>query len=206
MIHILFSTARSGSTWYGSVLGKLYNADFLNEILHDEFKHSHKKNLVTLLQTYSMDDNCVIKIFPHHVFKNSSYLDTVLEFAESVEILVRREFTDQVKSLYIAQEYEMLKNPTGDTNIPHTWQTNFDDNLIINSIDHHRLETLSRRLKKELVFLSDLYQNHKFKLTYFEDIKDNFKDLNLRIGKLHRPVIWNQPFPDLDFDTGSLFK
>ncbi len=209
MINILLSTARSGSTWYGTVLSRKYKATFLNEIFHDELKEHHRKALVDVMKMFLGSDNhCVIKIFPSHFFKtNITDLESVLfDAASNVEILIRRNFNSQLKSMYVAYEYENLLNPDRLTTIPHTWQDNFNESLIIKNIDQLRLETITRRLQRELIFLSGLYQKYNFKLTYFEDIKDNHADLNLQVGKLHRPVIWEEPFPHISFDTEGLFQ
>lgn len=209
MIHILLSTARSGSTWYGSKLAKSYHAEFLNEIFHDELKVYHKKNLIQILQNFADNDSCLIKIFPNHFFKSSvKNLDKLLfDATTSVEILIRRNFTDQVKSIYVAQEYESYINPDKLTTISHTWQDDFSKPFTINHIDDRKLGIMCHRLKKELTFLSEVYKTYNFKLTYFEDVKDDVvREHSFKVGKLHRPVIWNESFPVINFNTESLFR
>lgn len=210
MIYTLLSTARSGSTWYGSVLSKRYNGDFLSEIFHPEINpQTQKKNLIEIIKAYSgPEKNCVIKVFPKHL-RNPTIPNlekTILGISHNVEILVRRNFNDQVRSFYVANEYEALKNPLHSTDFPHTWQDNFDEPLIINRIDQDRVNFILRRFNEELVYLSKLYHKHKFKLSYLEDIKDSYRDLNIKLGKLNRPVVWNEQLPVIDFSTESLFE
>lgn len=209
MIHILLSTARSGSTWYGSKLAKSYHAKFLNEIFHDKLKEYHKKDLIQILQNFADNDSCLIKIFPNHFFKSSvKNLDKLLfDATTSVEILIRRNFTDQVKSIYVAQEYESYINPDKLTTISPTWQDDFSEPFTVDHIDDRKLGIMCHRLKKELTFLSEVYKTYNFKLTYFEDVKDDVvREHSFKVGKLHRPVIWNEPFPVINFNTESLFR
>jgi len=206
MINVLLSTARSGSTWYGAVLSKKYDAVWLNELFHTDHKEYHRVNLLDVVKNFSgTSKNCVIKIFPNHLFKNNILERFVVSPNINVEILVRRNYSEQIKSLYVAEEYESDINAQGITD-QYTWQKNFNTAFTIEKINLDKLETISRRLKKELVCLGNLYKEHNFKLTYFEDIKDSYCDLDLPVGKLHRPVIWEEPFPHISFDTESLFQ
>lgn len=208
MINILLSTARSGSTWYGAVLSRKYRAILLNEIFHNESTDHHKKTFYDVMKTFSnTSKNCVIKIFPNHFFKtNIPELESVLlSTAKNIEILVRRDFNSQLMSLYTAYEYENSMNPEGLT-LLHTWQNDFIEPFVIKKINHSRLETVAQHLQEELIFLSKIYQTYNVKLTYFEDVKDDYTDLNLRVGKLNRPVVWEESFPNISFDTESLFK
>lgn len=210
MIYTLLSTARSGSTWYGTVMTQRYKADFLGEIFHPEIDaQTQKKNLLDIMKEYSgAEKNCVIKVFPKHLLNPTipNLEKTIFSVSQDIEILVRRNFNDQVRSLYVANEYESLMNPLHSTDSPPTWQDNFDKPLIIDSVDQRRVSFIVRRFNEELVYLSKLYHKHKFKLSYLEDIKDNYKELDIRMGKLNRPVIWNEQLPEIDFSTESLFE
>lgn len=208
MIHTLLTTARSGSTWYGYVMAEKYNADFLGEIFHIEHMDEHKQNLLHTMKTFlGPEKNCVIKVFAQHLMYNkiANLQETILNNSHHVEILVRKSFNDQVKSLYIANEYEKLKNPNALVSQEPTYQDNFSEPFIINSIDMIAFDFIVNRIKSELIYLSKLYHNYNFKLSYLEDIKDQYKDYNTKIGKLNRPVVWNAELPTIDFDTASLF-
>ncbi len=210
MIHTLLSTARSGSTWYGVIMSRRCNGNFLGEVFHNEIAvNTQKRNLISIMKEYAGPErNCVIKVFPNHLMDTSipNLEETIFSTSQEVEILVRRNFNDQLKSLYVANEYESLKNPMHDVNQPATWQDNFNEPLVIDQIDKFKVEYISKRIAKELLYLSKLYHKHKFKLSYLEDIKNENTQYIVKVGKLHRPVIWNEQIPTVDFDTESLFQ
>ncbi len=209
MIYTLLSTARSGSTWYATVLTRKYKARFLNEVFHDENKPQHKSVLMALLKQFSNEDkNCLIKIFPSHAEYSSinNLLEKLINISTETQILVRKDFSSQIKSIYVALEYEKYKNPNSIKNYPSTWQDNFTEPLVINQIDMVQLNTIVDHLKKELILLSELYKKNNFKLLYLEDIKDDFSYLKSDLGKLYRPVVWNEPFPNIEFNTEGLFQ
>jgi hypothetical protein len=207
MIRLLFSTARSGSTWRGHVLAQQYNCEFLDEPFRLATLGRHKRILVNTLKTYSgKENNCVIKVFPYHLQLNKvSNLESILiDAAVDAEILLRRDFSSQLKSIYVATEYGKIVDPT--TSSTHPWQRNFDEPLVIEKIDHSVIDEMYSRLTEQLMHLRDIHQQHGFTVTYLEDICDNYEHMQLPAGKLHRPVLWGESFPDVHFNTEELFK
>lgn len=209
MIYTLLSTARSGSTWYATVLARKHKAKFLNEIFHDRNLREHKSIIMDILRMFSKKEkNCLIKLFPSHAEYSSvkNLLEIIVNSSTEIQILVRKDFLSQVKSIYVALEYEKYKNPDSLENFSSTWQDNFSEPLVIERIDHQQLNTIVEHLKQELKILSELYKKYKFKLLYLEDIENDFDYVPTDLGKLTRPVIWNEPFPVINFNTESLFQ
>lgn len=141
MIYTLLSTARSGSTWYATVLARKHKAKFLNEIFHDSNLPQHKSIMMDILRIFSENEkNCLIKLFPSHAEYSSvkNLLEILVDASTEIQILVRKDFLSQVKSIYVALEYEKYKNPYSLENFSSTWQDNFSEPLIIERIDHQQ--------------------------------------------------------------------
>jgi hypothetical protein len=159
------------------------------------------------LKNYSSkENNCVIKVFPHHLQLNQvRNLESILiDAAVDAEILLRRDFSSQLKSIYVATEHENTVDPN--TSSAHPWQRNFDEPMVIEKIDHSFVDDIYSRITKQILHLRDIYQQHGFTVTYLEDICDNYDYMQLPVGKLHRPVVWKEQFPDVHFNTEELFK
>jgi uncharacterized membrane protein len=207
MIRLLFSTARSGSTWRGHVLAQQYNCEFLNEPFRRETLSRHKHILINTLKNYSSKENsCVIKVFPNHLQVNQVRdLERILiDTAVDAEILVRRDFLSQLKSIYVAIEHSKIVDPTASST--HPWQRNFDEPMVIEKIDHSVINEIYSSLTEQIMHLRDIYQQHGFTVTYLEDICDNYDHMQLPVGKLHRPLVWKEQFPNMQFNTEELFR
>lgn len=207
MIRLLFSTARSGSTWRGHVLAQQHNCVFLNEPFRQATQSRHKQILVDTLKNYSsVHKDCVIKVFPHHLKINKVHdLENILiDTAVDAEILLRRDFSSQLKSIYVAVEHDRIADPT--TYSVHPWQINFDEPMVIEKIDHQLIDEIYSRLTEQLLHLRRIHQQHGFTVTYLEDVKNSYTHLQIPAGKLHRPVIWGESFPEQTFSTERLFQ
>ena len=207
MIRLLFSTARSGSTWRGHVLAQQHGCELLDEPFGKATLGRHKRILINTLKTYgSRENNCVIKVFPNHLqFNQVCNLEHILiDAAIDAEILLRRDFSSQLKSIYVAIEHSKIVDP--DASSTHPWQRNFDEPLVIEKIDHSMIDEMYSRLTEQILHLRDIYQQHGFTVTYLEDICDNYAHMQLPAGKLHRPVVWKEQFPDMHFNTEELFR
>jgi hypothetical protein len=154
------------------------------------------------------DKHCVIKVFPHHTrFAGVSDLENILiEHAVDAEILVRRNFTAQLKSICVAREYDKSIGTDIADGKAHTWQDHFSEPFVIEKIDHDMLTEARDRLVEELTHLSRIQQQYGFAVTYLEDVENNYTHLQMPVGKLHRPVIWGESFPEQTFGTERLFQ
>jgi hypothetical protein len=207
MIRLLFSTARSGSTWRGHVLAQQHNCQFLDEPFRGATLGRHKQILVDTLKNYSSSHkDCVIKVFPHHLQFNKVHdLESILiDAAADAEILLRRDFRSQLKSIYVATEYDKIVDV--EQSQTHPWQRNFDQPMVIEKIDHSAVDKMYSRLTEQILYLSHIHQQHGFTVTYLEDISHKSDHMQLPAGKLHRPVLGGESFPDVQFNTEELFR
>ncbi len=182
-MHLVLSTYRSGSTWFCKELAReldVVNHDepFNNRINDEPDKH---KNFLAKLKENPVG---VVKIFPYHLNHTPIYnlLETCISLSETITVLVRKNFDDQVKSYYIAKQ---LKNWHDDINTTITLDKSiyFDYVKFLNNQNNELSKIYKSLPQSKLVFLEDLSSFGKYNNRIFHWNKYP-KETNINTEKL----------------------
>jgi len=179
---LVLSTYRTGSTNLCKSLAEERGYENLDECFHESLIDQHKDVLRYILK----NPNCVIKIFPYHLEKSNidNLFNQLVEIAEQVIILIRKDFDSQVKSYYTCKQI-------GD------WHSDFEDTVDI-LLDKDKFLWCTNFLHNQYLEISNL--KHKlsdYKLLYTHQLDQK--------NKYQRPTKWNRQPGFTNIDIEELF-
>lgn len=187
---LVLTNPRTASTWFCNRLAVEHNCADLGELFHaDDQKGQHQENLS---QLYTQP-NSVVKLFAVHFESKEvpELLHKLVQLADQIFVLVRKDFNAELKSFYIADYLSGLIDD---------WHSAFEKPVRIvyrekqySSLKNHLLDQLNKlsAVHKEL--------DQKCKLVYTEDlVRDNY-------APVPRPVMWSKEPPVYNVDIMSMF-
>lgn len=138
--------------------------------------------------------NTIVKVHAEHFHSDEidNLVTQLIDIAEHVYFLVRRNYNAQLKSFYIADYM---------SDFIQDWSAPFDSEKRI-VFRERRFNQLNENLQNNIKLLSSVYKmlDHNSTLLYTEDcVKEHY-------NPVPRPVTWSKPPPTINFNPEPLFK
>ena len=178
---LVLTNYRTGSTTLCKQLAQQYSYENLDECFHESLVDIHKD---VLRSVYSKND-VVVKLMPNHIYRSDidNLLVKLVEVAEKIIVLVRKDFDQQCQSYYVCKQ-------------THNWHDNFSQPVDI-TLDKDRWLWCVNFLHGQYLKLSDLIENLDYELMFTHQLNQS--------EKYKRPVVWDRKPGFTNIDVEELF-
>jgi hypothetical protein len=148
---IIFTTPRTGSTYYCKHLEQTHNILNLQEFF-SPFYEDYENNTLSRLGGIQ---NWVLKIFPSHISNfPENFVEELLKLSTDHIFLYRKNFKDQVKSWVLSLNTQQFMNNRS--------------NLVVTASDQQILDARNI-LYDEYLFIKKIYKKFSGKIVAYED-------------------------------------